>query len=430
MTEEHRASGDSRSGRPTIKQERKKSQQDRRQHQQPPLQLQPQRLGGGPLVSLVRHAESVANVAKVLQGVTDSNLTVHGNSQVQAVSKAFALSLPVRNRSSSPDGVDSDLLLSMPPKGVDSIQLPPPTEIFSSPIGRAKKTADSIAHHCNLRIGSARVLPLPNSRIDDPWPGTVPGLEKIFKVKVDPGLSERDFGTFESTRSRTHVAGFEKGKGRGESKEAFQDRVSSVGKRHLWEVMNEFRTVRGERLQGLSKVNENKELQPLEGKDLELQPGGWRQEEEEVSVPGEDLDMALFGQKKRSRSTSSGGEGSEAKRPRRDQGKAENEGMGQDEVPHRVIVTHGLWISSFFKRFPPSNVPGGLVPFAGNTGVFTLELDPDFEREADSAEPKYKLIRSNYLDHLAHVRRQGGGIGSSEADPRQSKLFSFGIRKS
>jgi broad specificity phosphatase PhoE len=89
---------------------------------------------------------------------------------------------------------------------------------------------------------------------------------------------------------------------------------------------------------------------------------------------------------------------------------------------HIVVVTHGLWISAFFKEFLDDSVR---LPFADNTGIFTLAVT----RRLDQSPLKFQVICANDTSHLAGLKRQRGGIGSSASDKRQRKLGDMWTKK-
>ena len=80
------------------------------------------------LLTLVRHAESMANVDRVLQGVCDAPLSPRGLKQLQQLEDAW------RPTSAS----------------LNLFDLPKPALIVTSPIGRAKRTSCAIARGCGI----------------------------------------------------------------------------------------------------------------------------------------------------------------------------------------------------------------------------------------------------------------------------------------
>ena len=269
-----------------------------------------------PMLSLMRHGETTANMARLLQGVTDSPLTVHGQAQVDAVARAFA------------EGGR---------QGVSGLAMP--TLIVSSPIGRARKTAEAIHRAC----GGSKDDPVEHITHSGQRRAPTATAAQPLRLIIDVGLQERDFGRLESTRSGKPAAGFASGSGAGESKLAFRQRVHRVGLDWLRAAASSSRT-------------------------------------------------------------------------------------------HILLVTHGLWLSSFFSAHPPrppdgAPAPQAMIPFASNTGIYSLVVQPYGTTAADQ-QPELdricsRLVRANDTHHLASVKRQRGGIGSAASDERQTKLASF-----
>ncbi|CBQ68675.1 conserved hypothetical protein [Sporisorium reilianum SRZ2] len=283
------------------------------------------------ILTLIRHAETTGNLNRLLQGVTDSPVTVFGQAQIDALARTWATTVAGAEATSA-----------------FQLDLPPPSLIVCSPIGRARKTAEAVHRACTdgesagvfeddiaegsrIRVAAKHALQ--------------PGLALV----VDPGLVEKDFGWKESTRGGVHVAGYPKGQGSGESRTDFATRVFRVG------------------LEWLNAAS------------------------------------ALA---------------SSSSRP--------------EAIPHIVLVSHGMWISSFLSAHPPTTITQtsaqpGFLPFAANTGMFSLKVQPR-SSEAAAAVPKRpvtELFRANDVRHLQHVKRQKGGIGRGAFGDKQTKLSSF-----
>ncbi|MCO5598649.1 hypothetical protein L7F22_052746 [Adiantum nelumboides] len=109
-----------------------------------------------PLLSLIRHPETIANISHVLQGTTDSPLTVTGQQQARRLAESVANSINLTWTSEN-DGqminaksihwiFNSDVVRA---HGNTSSPLlvpgRPPTCILTSPAGRARHLAQSIA---------------------------------------------------------------------------------------------------------------------------------------------------------------------------------------------------------------------------------------------------------------------------------------------
>lgn len=158
------------------------------------------------LLTLVRHAESMANVDRVLQGVCDAPLSPRGLKQLQQLEDAW------RPTSAS----------------LNLFDLPKPTLIVTSPIGRAKRTSCAIARGCGINT-----LPESDTTTFRSAHCEAPQHVAHDTVRADAGLSERHFGTAECTRKMQPVQGYErppsKELGRAESVTAFYKRAADVG---------------------------------------------------------------------------------------------------------------------------------------------------------------------------------------------------------
>lgn len=291
------------------------------------------------ILTLIRHGETTGNLNRLLQGVTDSPLTVFGQAQVDALARTWATTRPT---SKSADAASQD--------SITRLDLPPPTLIVCSPIGRARKTATAIYTACTSQEGcSAAGIFDDVPREEGPTRLAAsktyhagPGLALI----VDPGLAEKDFGWKESTRGGTHVAGFPKGSGSGESRSDFLQKVHRVGSE--W-----------------------------------LQAAATQAQE-----------------------------------------------ASQSSTPHIVLVSHGMWISTFLSAHPPTTISQtsgqpGFLPFAANTGIFSLKVQAHQGHDESAKKPITDLFRANDIRHLANVKRQRGGIGRGAFDSKQTKLSSF-----
>ncbi|GAK67983.1 phosphoglycerate mutase-like protein [Moesziomyces antarcticus] len=293
------------------------------------------------ILTLVRHGETTGNMNRLLQGVTDSPLTVFGQAQVDALARTWATTC-------SKDGESKD--------SISRLDLPPPTLVVCSPIGRARKTAEAIHAACSRALRPSEHIV--EDRLDQPGTSRLEVMQEQLSrdwlaLIVDPGLAEKDFGWKESTRGGTHVAGYPKGQGNGESRIDFAQRVRRVGAEWL---------------------------------------------EAACSLA----------------STHSTATPSEA------------------PIAHIVLVSHGMWISSFLSAHPPTTISHtsaqpGFLPFAANTGMFSLKVQPP-PHPAAALRPITDLFRANDVRHLANVKRQKGGIGRGAFDSKQTKLSSFFAR--
>ncbi|SNX85678.1 uncharacterized protein MEPE_04387 [Melanopsichium pennsylvanicum] len=314
------------------------------------------------ILTLIRHAETTANLNRLLQGVTDSPVTVFGQAQIDALARTWSTTLdscPCSNQKSS----------TPTPSLTPKLDLPPPTLIVCSPIGRARKTAEAIFRACTpsqVRDQDGFIF---DDLLDQECSGAGTRLDVATQLillgskclLVDPGLKEKDFGSKESTRGGVHVAGYPKASGPGESRIEFTKRAQRVGAEWL-KVANHLA--------------------------LKSTPASHH------TIP-----------------------------------------------PHIVLVSHGMWINTFFQAHPPTTISHTsgqpeILPFAANTGIFSLKLQPvSVEQHAErtkalkakSGEREYStdLFRSNDTRHLANVKRQKGGFGRAAFDSKQRKLSSF-----
>jgi broad specificity phosphatase PhoE len=251
------------------------------------------------ILTLIRHPETVANVAHLLQGSTDSPLSVHGQNQQNALVQAIE-----RNRNLTTGMTESQLKNVSPLlAGVR------PTQILCSPLSRALNLASAIKEAFESE----------------------PSLQIPLNARA--GLEEKSFGSRECTREGRHVSGFPVG------------------------------------------------IKPMED------PVRWN---ERVRQEGKILLDAV------TRKTGTNN--------------------------HLVVVTHGLWISAFFKLFLPNTTR---LPFADNTGIFTLAISDDYKYPAKLT----RVVCANDTSHLAGLKRQRGGIGSSASDKKQRTLGDMWTKK-
>lgn len=301
------------------------------------------------ILTLIRHAETTGNLNRLLQGVTDSPITVFGQTQIDALARTWATT----RTGGQEDKTAKD--------SISTLDLPPPTLIVCSPTGRARKTAEAVHRACtSTESGVAgRIL---EDAFEDKDPKRLIITEKQHKQSglaliVDPGLKEKDFGWKESTRGGVHIAGYPKGSGSGESRSDFLQRVQRVG---------------AEWLDAASSLASTSSTTP-----------------EEVEA----------------------------------------------RILHIVLVSHGMWISTFLSAHPPTTITQvlgqpGFLPFVANTGMFSLKVQarpspPPGTPAPTSARPITDLFRANDIRHLANVKRQKGGIARGAFDSKQTKLSSF-----
>lgn len=233
---------------------------------------------------------------------------------------------------------------------------PAPTHIFCSPAGRTRSTAQAIV---NALAESGRA---------------------DIELHPRPNLIEKGFGAKECTRRGVHQTGFPKGSGSAESDIAFEARVRAEGE---WLL----------RFAGLWEV-------PSTGTS-------------ESDVAGPSVPR---------RSASPLASTSEVHR-RRSASPPAAASTSASAVPLPrciVVVTHGLWISSFFHLFLPSTS----APFAHNTGRFTIIASPVLPAAHTSMARKgrirLKLDVANDVSHLVGLRKQAVSRGA--VDQKQRKL--------
>lgn len=257
------------------------------------------------LLTLVRHPETTANVAHLLQGSTDSPLSVHGQNQLNALVKA------IQGGCRSKEGLDEqqETAQAFPSPLFAGVA---PTGIWSSPLPRAWKLA------CGIQKAFEK----------DEVSADSDGLIALTSRK---GLEERSFGDRECSRKGRHVTGFPLSSTPFETPEQWSSRVQKEGRALL------------------------------------------------------------------TATTADAGTNS-----------------------HIVTVTHGLWIASFFEHFLGKTVR---LPFADNTGVFTLSI------EGSRLPFTLHVVCANDTSHLAGIKRQRGGIGSSASDKRQRTLADIWSKK-
>ena len=156
-------------------------------------------------VTLIRHAETRANVERVLQGIADAPLSRRGAKQVAHLEHAW------RPRDGAPN----------------TYGLPAPHIIVSSPIGRARHTAHAVARACGLAESDATTTHLS--------PPAAPPVAYPPHVLLDAGLCERNFGRRESTRRGARVPSFSVPHrvGHAETDRAFSARAEREGTKWL-----------------------------------------------------------------------------------------------------------------------------------------------------------------------------------------------------
>lgn len=208
-----------------------------------------------PLLSLIRHPETTANVGHVLQGATDSPLTVNGRQQADRL--ADAVGEAVRATVGKTKAFECDPVVWDVQGGVvrartvqhSPLVRPgrPPTHILSSPSGRAHTLALAIRSAILTRVADAQSS-CPRSEDDrakeEAADEKVAGYE-VPDLIVRSGLAERSFGKREGqaysrgalTIKGKYVDPLELVALRSESRDAFHQRVSNEAE-HLLSLLS------------------------------------------------------------------------------------------------------------------------------------------------------------------------------------------------
>lgn len=304
-------------------------------------------------LTLVRHAESQANVDRVLQGVTDAPISARGEEQLQKLEAAWRPGAKV---------LPSNIC-----------QLPSPTLIVTSPLGRARKTSNAIARGC----GITEVLLDDSTTFRSP-PCAPPAPQAHERVLVDAGLSERNFGAAENTRKSESVAGYTRPPrghvGRAESHSQFEQRVKVAG----WKWIEWLKS-----LAGAEYLTRQAEV--LEGSardEISTEPRAPAR----ATESGAEHSQAADGDQKEA-GTSEAQDDSFSD--------ARTTGVCED-IPHLVLVSHGQWINAFLTHHFPEmrQGPDAYYIRSLNTALFTMELI-----HAEGARP-LRLVRKNDTSHL------------------------------
>ncbi|SHO77054.1 Hypothetical protein MSYG_1394 [Malassezia sympodialis ATCC 42132] len=312
-------------------------------------------------LTLVRHAESQANVDRVLQGVTDAPISARGEEQLKKLETAWR--------------PGAKPLLS------NAYQLPSPTLIVTSPLGRARKTSNAIARGC----GITEVLLEDSTTFRSP-PCTAPAPQAHECVLVDAGLSERNFGGAENTRKSEPVAGYARpprGRvGRAESHSQFEKRVKTVGFKWIkWlkDLTDPPRT-------------DHKASQAVMSQALADEPPVQDETDAEPPAPAlatatpADNTQEVLGDVKESGNSET-----------RDSFSSHTCTTGVPvDIPHLVLVSHGQWINAFLTHHFPELRQGSDAFYirSMNTALFTIELG-----HSESTQP-LQLVRKNDTSHL------------------------------
>lgn len=347
---------------------------------------------------LIRHPQTEANAAHLLQGSTDSSLTSIGQRQLESLCQLVAL-WPYE-----------DL----------------PRTVVHSPLGRCEKVARAVANVVQSRLderrGDTGIPATSDSSIngtdislesDQPQTGVdaeagpsrpVPRVVRLPSID----LQERDFGPAECTRRGVHAGSkFPRARSRSkrESEEAFRSRVRRSGMLWMRKACDMGSEAARERLRVTPRAEHS-------GPPSEVKNGG----QDDGPDPN----------------SSSKAAGSAAIEPESRSPLCST--TASSGTPVVLLVTHGLWISTFFKIFPPSNVGG--VGFAQNTGMFLVDLLlPACPLVDDNrASPGrvgnqniiVRVVRANWTPHLTGAL--AGIDNTSKAypiDAKQRRLDTF-----
>lgn len=352
------------------------------------------------LVTLIRHAESAANVERVLQGITDAPLSQLGEQQLVDLEAAWR-----------PDAQTQ----------VNAFALPRPTLVVSSPIGRAVRTSGAVARAYGIGEVPASDKTTHRSRVLAP-----PPHEPHAYVLTDAGLAERNFGAAECTRRSKVVSEFPrpplKDIGKAESVSAFQQRVRAAGKKWVAWIAQ----VASNAPQGVV-VTENKTQRHLEAEVFLTAPTS------PTAVPADaakcpartthttsETDNTT---QSRCAPTSNGAAPASSKATSREEKVAvyavrSNVARSNDAalqgpdttgtasepnttapaaMPHLVLVSHGQWINAFLSEQCPELRTGKDAFYiqSTNTGVFTMEV-----HKPHAGAPRLHLVRHNDTSHL------------------------------
>lgn len=364
-----------------------------------------------PLITLIRHPQTLANQAHLLQGSTDSDLSPLGQSQLEALRDNWS-----------------------------SLHKDQVTLIISSPLGRTVKLAEALQG----AVFQRKDEPL-TSISDSPSTNNI-----VFR----DGLKEIDFGGLESSRKGKYVPGFPKGNGSGETKDRFTKRVKeeaqfllevASGKRSLDQVTtldagaeqsrresSKIVEVNGK---GKRKFQDDQSRSTLEASplkkqfnqsiDLQYEPLTLNSNQSETTKGNYFLPES-------SSSTSIQSQVSSSSSPSQQSSNLASISISSSYLKprtHILIITHGLWLSTFFKLHNLN------LPFASNTGVYTLSVHHEIPKSTFCTNPKEKLslkvLKANDVRHLAGLAGTSSSGKSKDkfavvgSDPRQKKLEVF-----
>ncbi|CAO1630765.1 unnamed protein product [Jaminaea pallidilutea] len=322
---------------------------------------------------LIRHPHTIANAAGVLQGSTDSPLSDLGQRQLDRLCACIEA-----------EWSDEDL----------------PSVIVHSPLGRCRTLAARVAEVVDRRLEAAQRGSSSNGADDSSIhdDATVKGVKhggvntrQHPTVTLLPSLDlqEKSFGPAECTRRGVHAGpAFPRAQpgSRRESEEDFRMRVRRAGK--MW----------------IAKAVEMTTAESKSEDDAEESARDTRQAEHK----------------------STGTIGASAGTDVIDNADADVDSITQRSRPRPLlIVTHGLWLSTFFKLFLGGSTPA----FASNTGMYLLDV---LASTSPTSIYRLRLLRANWTPHFdestsssSSSRSSASALRRAGADPKQKKLSSF-----
>ncbi|WFD30793.1 hypothetical protein MSPP1_001817 [Malassezia sp. CBS 17886] len=331
------------------------------------------------LLTVIRHAESMANAKRVLQGVTDAPLSPLGHEQLAKLEAAW------RTRED----------------GANAYALPAPTLIVTSPIGRARKTAAAIARGCGVRVASDHGA----THRSPPLAAGTLSTARHDRVLVDAGLAERNYGTAECSRNKQNVPEFPRPPmgqiGRADSVASFSQRVAVARKKWVGWLCSVGRAAAEVEASTGTGAVKRRSSPPVTQQAAAV---GNAPRAHNSDCPHSDPMGRPASPDTDATPDSSDTERECGKRGRPDdaetQAAATSSASGPARppparpVPHLVLVTHGQWINACLSRDVPELRSGKDAFYirSHNTGLFTLELGADGR--------VMQVLRHNDTSHL------------------------------
>lgn len=315
------------------------------------------------LLTVIRHAQSRANVEHVLQGVTDAPLSAEGEAQLVKLEEAWRATDAARNL----------------------YDLPTPHLVVASPIGRARKTAAAVVRGLGMEVTDVGDTTFRSPKAE------VPDTTRHTHLVYDSGLSERNFGAAECTAKGKRVSDYERPPasfiGRADSNKSFHDRVKSASSKWLdWLVAVAQREGLARDVPCTQDVD-SREATPDECAAVALASEPRAVEAIEAhALPKEELPRAA----------QHGAVPLDADAPPPDKRPLPTEATR--DVPHLVLVSHGQWIHTFLRHAIPE-LRNTFYVKSNNTALFTLGVHLN-----DDGTPRLSLLRQNDTAHLGAAR--------------------------